>query len=286
MIGRRFTTERVRVERRRRFLVMWIIRIVLVLSCLFLLSQLSRLSQLSINRVVIHGITTVSHRDIFNLIAPEFEGSYGYIFSKQNILFIRTHKLEGILTNAYPRFDRVNVSRRDFDVLAVSIREREPFAVWCVNDSKCYFVDTSGFVYAPSPTFLTGGTYIRYGGGLTSLTEPVGSWFLPEEEFKTLNALFDELDTKGIITSRSDVTDTSVTLTVRPSVSSGIGETATFKILLTASSSYTTALNDLSVILNSSDFKTEIPDLAYLEYIDLRYGNKVFYKKKGVISVE
>ena len=286
MIGRRFTTERIRVERRKQFLLTWALLLFLVLSCVFLLSQLSHLKELSIDRVSIRGTMTVSRTEIFNLVAPHLEGSYLRLFSKRNVLLVRTHEIEKELETLYPRFEKVNVSRRGFDVLVVNVRERDPFGIWCDDSNDCYFLDRTGFVYAPAPTFVSGTTFVRYGGGMTSSSTPAGSRFVFEEEFKTLNTLFDDLEEKNLHTSRADLKDKSLELLVRPDITSGIGEVATFSLFLTASSTYTQALSDLSVILESPDFKLDVPDLAFLDYIDLRYGNKVFYKKKDTVSVE
>ena len=286
MIGRRFTTERIRVERRKQFLLTWTLLLLLVLSCVFLLSQLSHLKELSIDRVSIRGTMTVSRTEIFNLVAQHLECSYLRLFSKRNVLLVRTHEIEKELETLYPRFEKVNVSRRGFDVLVVNVRERDPFGIWCDDSNDCYFLDRTGFVYAPAPTFVSGTTFVRYEGGMTSSSTPAGSHFVSEEEFKILDTLFDDLEEKNLHTSRVDLKDKSLELLVRPDITSGIGDVATFSLFLTASSSYTQALSDLSVILDSPEFKVDVPDLAFLDYIDLRYGNKVFYKKKDTVSVE
>lgn len=286
MIGRRFTTERIRVERRNRFLVTWLLWLILVIASVFLLSQLSHLKELSIDKVSIRGATTIARKEIFGVVAPHLEGSYLYLFSKRNVLLLRTHEIEDELKELYPRFEKVNVSRLGFDVLSVNIRERDPFGIWCNDSDNCYFLDKTGFVYAPAPTFVSGNTFIEYGGGMTSSTSPSGTRFLLEEDFKNLSTLFKDLDEKGMRASRASMEDSSLELLVRPKITAGIGDSATFSLFLTATSSYTQTLSDLSVILDSPEFKIDVPDLAFLDYIDLRYGNKVFYKKKDTVSVE
>ena len=94
MIGRRFTTERIRVERRNRFLVTWLLWLILLIASVFLLSQLSHLKELSIDKVSIRGATTIARKEIFGVVAPHLEGSYLYLFSKRNVLLLRTHYIE------------------------------------------------------------------------------------------------------------------------------------------------------------------------------------------------
>ena len=283
MLRRRFTSERIRQERRRSFFVACVLGVVLFASSLFLLSQLSYVHELSIQRVSIKGVKTVPEGDVFNLLQPYLEGSYFHVFSKRNVSLIRTHVLEEVLYTAYPRFERVNVSRRGFSVLWVMIRERDPFAVWCSATEQCYFLDRTGLVYAPSPNFLSGVSFTRFGGGGTSSTTPVGSRFLPEEDFTSLNGLIGDLSKLSLKTTRIEHKDGNIDITVWTDEHATTAPSS-FSLFVTASSSYTQAINDLTVILDSPDFKKEVHELSLLDYIDLRFDNKVFYKTKSVVE--
>ncbi len=285
MLRRRFTSERIRQERRKSFFVACGLWVVLVASAVFLLSQLTYIHELSIQRVSIKGMKTVPEAELFAFVKPYLEGSYFHLFSKRNVSLVRTHVLEEALIAAYPRFERVNVSRRGFNVLGVTVRERDPFAVWCSAQEHCYYVDKAGLVYAPSPNFLSGVSFMRFGGGDVASTSPVGSHVLTEENFSALNSFVDELSKYTLKTTRIEDADGTVTLTLWTDERADTAPSS-FSLLVTASSSYAQALNDFSVILDSPEFKKEIPSLSLLEYIDLRFDNKVFYKTKREVVEE
>jgi hypothetical protein len=59
----------------------------------------------------------------------------------------------------------------------------------------------------------------------------------------------------------------------------------TVHLLVQRNADYADVLTNLKTIIESEDFKKAI-ELERIEYIDLRFGNKIFYKEKeGAIEI-
>ncbi len=277
MIGRRFTSERIRKERREQFFVSAFVWVALVVVSVLLLAQLSQLHALRITKLSFSGNKNVPIEDMASLIRENLSGSYWHLFPKQNVFLVRTNDLEEQLRAAFPRLKRVMINRVNFGTLSVLVEEREPFAFWCNGADTCFFLDKAGFIFAPAAQFSKNSTFVRYAGGEADAEHPVGSLFTSESAFEAIQTFIGELKRQlHFRTMRVESEGERMTFIVVPA-----GSNETFSIFVTATTSYDTALADLDTIVASSDFKEAVPALSDLEYIDLRFGNKVFYTTKN-----
>lgn len=278
MFRRRFTSERVRKERRRSVLVRLALWVCLALACVALVWQVSRMALISIANVSVVGVKTVSTTEIFERVQSELQGTHWFLFPKRNVFFVRTKHIEAMLLAAYPRFARVDIDRVGFTKLHVAVTEREPRSLWC-DGGTCYFMDSSGFVYIEAPTFKYGSAFVTYSGGDVNVTAPVGSVFLPREDFYALALFIEDLSVAHLETTAVRHLDDRIAIRVVPLMTDG--RSGSFEVYVSATSSYVVALQDFTTITSSDEFKAEVSSLSDLEYIDLRFGNKVFYKKKA-----
>lgn len=276
MIGRRFTSERIRRERRTHFLLLALVWFTFLVVCVLLVSQISHMRDIRIAKISFVGNKNVATEALAPLVLSEISGSYWRLFPKRNVFLVRTRILEQSLESAYPRFKRVRVDRKNLTTLSITIEEREPFAFWCTDTSTCYFLDRDGFVFAPAAQFLKSNSFVRYSGGAVVSTTPIGSQFAERAVFGMLQTFLTDLKNRlGLRAVRVTQEGNHWVIAVAPSGSVGI-----FSLLVTLAPSYEQALSDFETITSSPDFKEAVTSLSNLEYIDLRFGNKVFYKLK------
>lgn len=244
--------------------------VLLLAGAVFLL----RHEKLQIESVVVEGGEVVDVRALTNFISGTLAEKYLWLVPKSNVLLIPEDSLEASVLKSFPRLNTIELSRTDFRTLSVVVKEREPRALWCGENRlgegstpSCYFLDEHGFVYAPAPSF-SGEVYIRLYGPLGG-GEPIGQFFLTAEYFTKLRAFAEALqsrDVKALELALIDERDAELYL-----------EDGT-KILLDPSEDLDYVLDNLLSVLTSATFKER--DKINLEYLDLRFGNKVYYKER------
>lgn len=277
MIGRRFTSERIRRERRNQFATQAGLGAGAVVALVLLLWQVSYIPKIAVTRVSFEGNKNITSEELFAPIHDMLSGAYMHLFSKRNVFLVRTRTMERALEAQFPRLERVRIDRVGFTKLHVVVEERVPYGFWCSDTPTCYFIDRTSFVFADAPHFLRSNSFVRYLRGGVNLEAPIGSSFLPREAFSALETFLKELRRSNVRALSVDYGDDRIAVEVKPTTGS---ETAPFSIFITASSSYAQPLLDFETIIASPDFQTEVPSLSDLDYIDLRFGNKVFYKLK------
>lgn len=232
---------------------------------------------MAITGVKVDGAGYTSATLLESKVKDELQGKYGHLISRANSLFFPRQRIEDDITENFPAVESARVSRSDFHTLSIKITERKPFALWCAGEitavpgesDKCFFFDKDGFIFTkasdPLPLAL-----LTYSGALSKKDDPIGQRFLTADTLHSLSAFLEFLPA----------------LNLKPLfiVAGSSGEIeahieGNHKLLLRTGMSYDTALQNLESLFDdaSLDWKEKgIP--ATLEYIDLRFDNKVFYK--------
>lgn len=161
----------------------------------------------------------------------------------------------------YPRVASVSVRAQGLNALLVEITEREAVAQWC-GIERCYAVDRDGFIFAELP--MARSDYVRYSSNLAG--EPLRQTLL-RGDFPRVRAFVDSLtlldiEPQTVELSREEITVYSAT---HPRLDIKYDEH------LERSCSY------LEATLDSAEYQA-VSQGDSLEYIDLRFGNRVYYK--------
>lgn len=265
---RKFTSERVRRARRRRLSILSVIYTVLVLSVFLVLWQASYVSWMRIDTVVVSGTKALSHSDIFSHVVPHLSGAYGGVFSKRNVFLYPQRVIAEEVTTAFPRIESIKVSREGLHTVLVEISERTPTALVCRRggEAECYLLDADGFIFSNAPHF-SGDTYVAYSAQLVE--DPIGRRFLSSRGFAELHAFAQSLTGMALYAHAVAVYDNFYEMTVR------VQGTDTH-IIVSASMPYEETFRNLEAILSEEDFS-----IGGVERIDLRFGNKVFFREKA-----
>ncbi|GMU74299.1 MAG: hypothetical protein AMXMBFR44_4960 [Candidatus Campbellbacteria bacterium] len=270
---RKFTSERVRRVRRRRLAIFSVIYGLLTLSVFLVLWQLSLAPFWRIDVLEISGTRAIPHQDIFDFVTERLYGGYGGVFSKRNALIAPRASIQNGLVREFPRIRKVDVDAKDFHTLEIEITEHEPEALVCnTGSSTCYFVNEEGYVFDEAPRFL-GDSYVTYSAHLVD--DPLGKWFLAHTGgFAQLHAFVESLERLSLFPRTVVVAESSFTVSARVRFQD-------IQLLFSRSLPYDESFLNLEAILREEDFSVES-----VASIDLRFGNKVFFKPRAEVGGE
>lgn len=230
-------------------------------------------SFLAITHVEVSGTNAVPATAVEQAVRTDMTGSYAWLFAKSNVFLYPKKTIEANLLAQYPTFKSVGVRAKDFHTLAVVAVERVPFALWCgaapIATSTCMLLDAGGVAYAEAPQY-SGDVYKKYFGALSTTTQP--RQFLTESTFHSLSALALALEKKNAPDSAEQVTVDEHS-DVRVHFSGG------YELLFAGGDDSGDVFSRFSLTLTAAPFTTH--PLSDFEYIDLRFGDKVYYKLKN-----
>lgn len=227
----------------------------------------TRIQSLTIDTVRVDGGQTIDHTEIETLVLKALEGVYlGLIPQRFAWLYPKTEILVSL--EEVERIHNISISRVNGTELSVTFDEYTPEVLWCmsVESDECLFLDKNGYAFGYAPK-LSGGSFLRFVkiGQPATLHEEM----ISNESFSSLLEIVELLEAQNWYVSYIEVGqgDDSFLQIV------GGGE---FKVTL--SQTPTETVENLFVILTSKEFQHIEP--GNFQYIDLRYGNKVFVNEE------
>ena len=258
--------SRLSARKRRRFVRIAAGLIVFLLFTSSGLVGLTYLSSLQIKDVAVSGAQTLSSGTVETFARDRLSGEYWYVFSKSNIFLYPKQQIAADLIKAYPVLASADVHAVDFHTIAVNLVEREPRALWCTQDERCLFMDENGVAYGEAPTFSEP-VYLSYYG--TTTGEALPKQYLTPEQFQSLSALVYALAQKI-----SDSAIVAVDVDTNKDVSVRFANSFTLRFALSDAGG--DIFERFSLALTSEPMKAH--KLTDFEYLDLRFGDKLYYK--------
>ncbi len=285
---RRFTSERIRKAHHKRLALAVGIWAGLIVSILLLILALFASKQIAISSVSFEGNKAISDEELFAVVAPHLEGSYLHLFPRRNIFIFPKDDIEEDIRTSFVRAESVAIERDGFSRLLITVVERDPVGLWCGSTTTltapCYFIDETALVFAPAP-HMNGRSFIVYERVLP--IKPIGKQLESQEAFGELNDFVDFIATLGFNTRRIVWKEDALELVTTFATKTG-EEGVRLHIPLTGP--YKQAFTNLASIAQSQKNKKIGADeepfiFAGLEYVDLRFENRIFYKEEGTPSV-
>jgi len=237
---------------------------------------LSGLKSIQIDTVTISGATVLPALTLEKSVREVLLGKYLRLFPKANIFLYKKKEIEKKLLTDFPRIQSVGIKTLDNHILSVTIVEREPFALWCDTlplegrVSQCYFLDSDGFVFDHAPQF-SGNAYFKYYGFLP-YEAPIGSYYLSS------TIRFHELSSFVENAQKLDITP--LYMTVQDTDSFDLYVFGGGKILLDTRESLAKVFERFSALLKTPNLVPRKGGELLVDYIDLRFGNKMFFKAR------
>ena len=266
----------------------------LLLSCVLFVGLifLSRIDTFAIKTIEVQGASEMLKKEIL-LKAENFAEEYTYqFFPRRNVFLYPKDALHEHIVFAYPKIKEVSVKRIGLSRILIIVEERKPVALLCdhqryVSESvgQCYFVDNGGYIFSQAPFFSDHVYFELYGAyaGATSTiatttfafdkdtVNVLGTQYLPQEIFEPIMLFMQTLDRAGIET---------YALTVLEDDLFEFDLTAGGVLRFSPKQDLLKALNDLAIAYEKKFFEEESALLKDVEYIDVRFTNKVLFKFK------
>jgi cell division septal protein FtsQ len=272
--------ERKRKLRKIKIAVMSGVAIVLVVASILA----TRIDSFLVKSIHVHGNKVVLDEHIISTADEVLEGNYFFVVPRRNSFFIPRQSIKEQIVSEFLRIEHVSLSLDEVGKLSIHVVEREPTAVWCKsrieeserNRDECYFMDTSGFVFASAPEF-SGSVFFKYFGSLEMEENPIGKQFLSPEEFASLRGLILSLRSIGIqpiSLNLNQSSDIIIEISDRDMNSPLAGS----QLRLNHEEDFEQVYADIQSVLRNPDFINEYEKKGNLSYMDFRFGNRVFYK--------
>lgn len=259
---------------------------------IFLISIfLSRISIANINEIKISGNKIIDEKDIRQVVEDNISGYYLYSFPKTNFFLYPKKKIKDELENKFKRFSMVSIKLRDFEILEILVEERDAQYIYCgekinieINSSydvlnseisKCYFMDSDGYIFDEAPYF-SGEVYFKFYGHIKDkIDSPVGFYFAPDifKNILSFKNQIEKMDMKVVSFLFKNDGDIEFNLSKK----SNLGNSP--KIILKKDFISEKAAENLQAVLFTDPLKSDfLNKYSSLLYIDLRFGNKVYFK--------
>jgi len=253
-------------HRRRSFQSKILLYLVALLAVFVFLIYIFRLTSLNISEVEIIGNKVLDAEVIKVIVKKELTGNYLGFFPKTNVLLYPENNIKKELSNQFTRLKNITLFVKDRKILQISVSEREPKYLWCevemgLEIEKCHFIDEDGFIFDEAPYF-SGEVYFKFYGA-TNLFEK------SFEKLISFKMILENMGLKPVVLFVQENRDVKIFL------STSRGPEIIFKI----DSDLEKVAENLGAALTTeplqSNFKNKYSSLLY---IDLRFGNKVYYK--------
>lgn len=276
--------RRQREQRTRRVGVASVSIVVILLSIIFV----SRLDMFQIQSVRIEGSNVTAADDVLGKIATLTDGAYLFVFPKTNVLL---YPKQGILSAIRQQWLRVEAVSAELDgqwrgqaTLVVRMVERQPMYVWCgyfapemvvagSGSEQCVYSDEAGYLYAMAASF-SGTPYVKLYGGLATGTSPVGAHYLASSTPGTFGSALSFVSAIGGV-DFFGASFKPLALIAKEEDEFEVVTAGGTRIFFTLDQDIQRSIQAFRRIVESERLTT-----APVEYIDLRYGNKVYYKMR------
>ena len=260
-----------RARRRRARIIALSLVLSLIVALSFVASYLSYLPQYSVLSVSVEGAQNVSANAVKNYAESIiYDGSH-HLLSRANIFLYPKALIEKDIPLQFPRVQSAVVSSPSLlaDAVTVAITERLPFALWCGGEG-CFDMDKTGFIFSTASAAASSSNEYVFSGGVATSSQaaPIGQTFAPGHAQGLV--VFLQLLGQGGLTPKGASVQSDEDFTVP------LGEG--FSVYASFGQDPGTLVSNLQLVLSSQALQGQEQDL---EYVDLRFGDKVYYKLKG-----
>lgn len=218
-----------------------------------------RLHNLRIVNVNINGLNEVQTSEVRGFIDQDLAGNKFLLIPKSEIILYSTNNLEKNLQEKFSYIKEISIEKKYPDTLNIDMTGRSPIGLYC--ESKCYFIDSDGYIYSEAPNFSEG-VYTVYVDQINVLgNDALGTQFIDKNSFKLIQDYIKDLKNLNLEVGK-------VTLIAPKEIRFDTRQNN--YILLSLDKPYEETLQNIKTVF--------FQGAETFEYIDARYGNKIYYK--------
>lgn len=224
-------------------------------------------------KINVSGTQALSSEAIKSFIEEEISGNYAFLIPKRSVFLLKEGDLASKIKGEFPRIQEVSLERHFPDRLTANIVERELWGILCNDnftpdnqeDIDCVFIDPEGRALDHAPN-SSGSLIVKIKTDFSSLS--LGEHVLEPSLAKYLKNFGEKIEVG--ISSKVTVYELSSILLGEFRITLDDG----FFLVLARKADVGSVLKVLKTVLDEEVKEKR----SRLEYVDLRFGNKVFYK--------
>ena len=229
----------------------------IVLGSIFYFFFLS--SVFEIKEIKISGNRKISTQEIRDIIEEKINKKK-FLFISKNFFLTDFDDAKQIIEE-FPAAGGVILKRKFPNKVIIDIEERTPVGIWCQSDDNCYYIDKEGVIFEKT----------KYKRELVINSEKeiiFGQKIIKEESLKDILEIHNELKDIELDVQDFNILDQGEKL---------VADIDKWEIYFNLLENVSDQLFNLKLLL-----KEKIPpeQRENLEYIDLRFGSRIFYRNK------
>ncbi len=267
---REIVEKRRRQTRLKRIAISAIV-VVLLSVCIFIIKR----PALQIYDVDVLGAEVVDTRAVQQAMVTDISGHILFVIPRTSRFFYPKKKIMTDLRAQFPRIKTLSV-KLSGRTLTATMTEHTIDYLWCGVDTAvnpdCYSVDTDGSIFSEAPDF-SGTIYFRFFTPVSG--DPINGVVLPDTELANVISFVHALKTAGFPAKAFALKPDGT----REFFLSGDFSGNKQVIILGPETDFTKATTNLLSALAVQPLKKDMATKqSKLDYIDLRYTDKVYYK--------
>lgn len=229
----------------------------------------ARTSYLRVEQIEISGTRLFPAAEIEQAVRDDLSGVSWLIIPRNNFFFISGRRISGDILQKFPQLSGIKVNKKFPRKIIIAVEERRLWGVYCLraesalSPRQCFYLDTRATAYEDMTNFEGWLLPIIYGIEAPKLGGPA----VPESMLK-----FFEDARSALEAIDGNLVWLGVSTTTPEDIRLGLGEG--WEAIVTLSRPTSEWMSVLKTVLEHDVGDKQ----SLLEYIDLRFGNRVFYK--------
>lgn len=248
---------------------LWAFGVLFVVLCTYIsVSYVSHSEALRIKSVEVTGTTLVKKEEVLARVHKILAGTRWGSIAKNTLYTMPRAAIERDILDTYTQIASVEIGREFIaNKLTITVTEHQIYAAWCaIGSDSCYYINRDGYIFGPAQYDPA---RTRWYSDMSNdpLQASIGGDYM-----QTMVALVDGLQAKGISVPSVEIEaeGKELRISVAPSNESWYIRTRTD----------VPATDTLRYIFAGLVSKDVTAIRGELEYIDARFGNRLFYKAK------
>lgn len=258
------TPNRRRRKKQRiiRIIILLLITLALLATGIF---YFFRIPSLQVREVSIIGAKEVDSDVLLQEINNHASGFVFYFIPRTFVLFYPSQEIESSLLEKHNEISEVKAHIRGTSKVEINITERQPEALYC--SVNCAYMDHRGFVYEQASATSS---YVTFRDTRPEHQQPetVGTQPFEAEVFKDIKAFVENLAALKL-----HVVEVLIEEGENLSIITQEG-----KLIVSTKEPLESQLEFLKTALSQEAFKNPDDTVHSFEYIDVRFGKKIFYR--------
>jgi cell division septal protein FtsQ len=265
---------------------------ILILSVVFLI-YITNANFFRIQKIVVNEVEYSDRNEIELSIKESMEGRYFGLFAKSNIFILPRKKIYREVQNKFPSVKNINLDLKGLTEISVELEEYKAGSLWCdipvtpasglvhedgtrdsdipqvvsdVSKASCYFMNEEGIIFAKT-SYDSNPDIIKTFGKIIS--DPVRQSYTDKKTFENLVEFTKLLRRINLSSDEIWTTNGAVYAFVTKE---------NVKIYVEADSDPAKNFENLETVIKRDAINQA--QMSNIDYIDLRFGNRIFYKLK------